>query len=149
MDLGRLIAAAALIAGCRGAEAAPTSDLRAALGVPASWVELPRVVAAAKAAMKGDATAQAWGDPASGCYFVQVTAIRANEDLAEVRAALAIVDGEPHVPGLTGKSRTWASASGDDVTARAAACVYNQREPALCAAACDAIWAKLPAAVTP
>src|SRR5438552_14043032 len=92
MDLGRVAIAAALAAlpaGCRGAAAAP--DVQAAGGFtpPAGWVALPRVAAAAKAAMAPhEARAAAWGDPAAGCYVVIASTRGDGDDAGDARAAL-------------------------------------------------------------
>jgi hypothetical protein len=152
MDRGRLSAIAiAAVAACRGASAAPAADLaalRAQLAVPAGWIELPKVADAARAA-GAELHAAAWGDPAAGCYLVLVSARGAKEDEAEAKDALGTALGVPGgsgafaQAGLTGKVRGWAQAVGEDVVSTAAACVYNEREPAACAASCDAVWAKL------
>jgi hypothetical protein len=159
MDLGRVAIAAVLAsAGCRGAAAAP--DVHgAAFTPPAGWVALPRVAAAARAAMGAahDPHAAAWGDPAAGCYVVITSTRGDDEDRGDARAALVAglglpgagggnadrLDGELHVPGVTGKARAWATPVGDGVVSTAAACVFNAREPIACAAACDAVWASL------
>jgi hypothetical protein len=139
MDRGLLIAALALGA-CRGASAASSPPSYA----PAGWIELPSVAKAARA--QPGMRAAAWGDPAAGCYLVIASATGAKEDAA---TAQALLDGElahgdlAGVTGLRGKTRGWSVASGDDVVSTAAACVYNDREPAACAAACDAAWSKL------
>ncbi len=136
MDRGLLIAALA-IAACRGAEAAQAPPSYA----PAGWTPLPAVAKAASA--QPGLRAAAWGDPAAGCYLVIASATGAKEDAAAAQAAL---DGElahGDLAGLHGKTKGWAVASGEDVVSTAAACVYNDREPAACAAACDAVWAKL------
>ena len=132
-------------AACRGAAAAPAPT---ELGVPASWIELPKVAAAMRAEK---VSAAAWGDPAAGCYLVVASARGAKEDAEDARHALASglglpvgnpVDGEIEEAGLRGKVRGWSEPSGDDVVSTAMACVYNDRQPAACAAACDAVWAK-------
>jgi hypothetical protein len=144
--------------GCRGASAAPGTDLAALksqLAVPAGWIELPKVASAARAAGDG-LHAAAWGDPAAGCYLVLVSATGRKEDEAEAREAMGAALGQPGwgtaasgsgtfaQAGLTGKVRGWAQAgASDEVVSTAAACVYNEREPAACAASCDAVWAKL------
>jgi hypothetical protein len=127
-------------------------------GTPASWRALPRAAAAATRAMPGGARAQAWGDPAAGCYLVEVAAPGApGEDAAAARGELAgalglgpatagHVDGALHEGALTGSVRGWVVAAGDRVVSSAAACVYNDREPAACAAACAAIWSHLSSA---
>lgn len=149
--MGRLGLIAVVAIGCRGASAAPGADLaalRAQLAVPAGWIELARVAETARGS-GANMHAAAWGDPAAGCYLVLVSATGAKEDEAAAQAALADAIGVPGgsgafaQAGLTGKVRSWAAAAGDDVVSTAAACVYNEREPAACAASCDAVWAKL------
>jgi hypothetical protein len=64
-------------AGCRRAGAAP--DQASGLMPPAGWQALPPIAAAARAALGRGATvdgAEAWGEPAMGCYAVWL-AIRA------------------------------------------------------------------------
>ncbi len=142
------------VAGCRGAAADPAAAPAAQIAVPASWSELPKVATSARAAMAPGARARAWGDPAAGCYLVIVSARGAAEDIAEARASLAAglgfpsgaSDGDLAKAGLHGKARGWTEPSGDDVVTTAAACVWSDREPAGCAAACDGVWAKLQAA---
>ncbi|HTJ41331.1 MAG TPA: hypothetical protein VL463_04520 [Kofleriaceae bacterium] len=136
-----------MLAACRGAAAAPAA---AELGVPASWIELPKVAETMRGA---HVTAAAWGDPSAGCYLVAASARGAKEDAEDARHALASglglpvgspIDGEIKEAGLRGKVRGWSEPAGeDDVVSTAVACVYNDREPAACAAACDAVWAKL------
>src|SRR5205085_186039 len=116
MDRGRVALLVALAA-CQGAAAAP-SPLGASIAVPASWIELPRVAATAKGAMSAsaDARAAAWGDPASGCYLVIVSARGAKDDAAESQHALdAALGAKIDEAGLHGKSQGWAVADGDDV----------------------------------
>ena len=137
MDRGLLIAALGLASACRGANAASPPPAYA----PAGWIELPAVAKAASA--QPGLRAAAWGDPAAGCYLVIASATGAKEDAATAQAHLdgALAHGD--LAGLQGKTKGWAVASGEDVVSTAAACVYNDREPAACAAACDAVWAKL------
>ena len=141
MDRGRLspaIAALALACGCRGAAAGPPPPSYA----PPGWIELPEIANAARGAAPG-MRAAAWGDPAAGCYLVIASATGAKEDAAAAQAALDAELGRGDLAGLQGKTHGWSVASGEDVVSTAAACVYNDREPAACAAACDAVWAKL------
>jgi hypothetical protein len=76
----RLIAAlaATAIAGCGRAGAAP--EQASGLTPPAGWQALPEIAAAARAALGAGAAvdgAEAWGEPAMGCYAVWL-AIRAS-----------------------------------------------------------------------
>jgi hypothetical protein len=137
------------LVGCRGAAAA--TDLRSEIGVPAGWIEMPAVE---KAMAKTGAHGVAWGDPSMGCYLVIAQAKGAKEDAAEAADAMGKAlglsgmgtgtgTGTVKRDGVEGKTRIWAVAQGDDVVSTAAACVYNDREPAACGAACDAVWTKL------
>jgi len=153
--VGMLIAVAA---GCRGAAAdgaqPARADLRAAIGVPAAWTALPRVVAAATKAMNQGAKAAAWGDAAAGCYVVIVSATAEGDGddardalmkglgAAPGKATAGAIEAEVRAKGVKGKARGWVT-GGRVVSATAAACVGNDREPEACAKACDAVWAKL------
>ena len=151
------VLAAAGSAGSAGSGAGASAGAAPA-GTPASWRALPGAAAAAMRAMPGGARAQAWGDPAAGCYLVEVAAPGApGEDAAAARGELAgalglgpatagHVDGALHEGALTGSVRGWVVAAGDRVVSSAAACVYNDREPAACAAVCAAIWSHLSSA---
>lgn len=58
-------------AGCRRAGAAP--DEASGIAPPAGWQAMPAIAAAAKAALGPSgsaASAEAWGEPAMGCYGV-------------------------------------------------------------------------------
>lgn len=105
MDGRRLIAIAALAAGCRGAAADPardagaadlgTSEPRHGIDVPARWQELPAIsdaaVNAAREVLGADADvhAHAWGETARGCYLAIVEAHGAKRDsIAAIVAAI-------------------------------------------------------------
>jgi hypothetical protein len=73
-----VIAGFAAGAGCGQAGAAP--EQVSGIAAPAGWEALPQVAAAAKAALGARATvdgAEAWGEPAMGCYAVWL-ALRAD-----------------------------------------------------------------------
>ena len=149
------VVGAAGVAGASGGGDAGAAPAPAPGGVPAGWVALPGVAAAARHAMPGDARAAAWGDPAAGCYLVAVAVPGkpgegADAARGELTRALGLgpaaggrADGPIREAGLTGSARAWVVAAGARVVSSAAACVYNDREPATCAAACAAIWSHL------
>ena len=155
------------LAACSAAAAAPGTPAAAGAAdrapgaphaVPARWVALPPIAAAVTAAAPG-ATADAWGDPAQGCYAVWLAIPGAAGD------APALAD--QIVAGLTGLSPTeLARPTGPggelsfafarppyhgQVQARlghgqitATACFGNQREPLACNAACARVLQDVP-----
>ena len=155
----RLIALAALVA-CRASEAAPTSGLTP----PAGWKPLPELATAATDAAKHanvtvDA-AEAWGEPARGCYAAWV-AIRAGGGLPSSIADPMIASLSAELPGLVvadivkpdaktpvagvlslsftrppyrGKLRAPIAKTG---AIAVLACFWNVREPVACEAACS------------
>jgi hypothetical protein len=171
----RLIAAAALpaiaaLAGCGSAGAAP--DQVSGLTPPAGWQALPAIATAARAAIGPGVEvsgAEAWGEPAMGCYAVWL-AIRTDGGATAVAEqvvagfAAAATAGSGSGAPLTIKDVT--SPSGDEgvlalafergdhrgrLRARlgggkiaALACFANPREPAACEAACSAFLGALP-----
>lgn len=78
------LTALALVVGCgtAGAEpaattnGAPTTNGALRAGMPATWKALPAIASAASTAARADGVAidaaEAWGDPAGGCYAVHV-----------------------------------------------------------------------------
>lgn len=168
----RLIAAAAgaaALAGCGRAGAAP--DQASGLTPPAGWQALPPIAAAARAALGAGAEvdgAEAWGEPAMGCYAVWL-AIRASggaEAIAgQVVAGFSAAAGSGSGPAGTMIVDDVAAPSGDEgvlalafergdhrgrLRARlgggriaALACFANQREPLACEAACTAFLGAL------
>lgn len=141
-----------------------------ALAVPATWTEQPTVADAARTAMgAGGQRARAvaaWGDPVKGCFATAVAIELAAGEAPtrfgdELRAALAAgltVDGWTVEPGgLRARlsRQGWHGQIRARVTTRTGgratvvACFYNDRAPARCAAACDAVLASPSLAVTP
>jgi len=109
----RLIAAVAAVAlaGCGRAGAAP--EQTSGLTPPAGWQAMPTIAAAARAALGAGAEvegAEAWGEPAMGCYAVWL-AIRASGSAEAIgqqvvagftAAAAGSGDGaKPAEPGAT------------------------------------------------
>jgi hypothetical protein len=168
-DLRLIAAAAAAIAGCSRAGAAP--EQVSGLTPPAGWQALPEIAAAARAAIGAGAPvdgAEAWGEPAMGCYAVWL-AIRASgaaEAIGKqvvagfIGAAAGSGAGAP-ARGGTMILKDVAAPSGDEgvlalafergdhrgrLRARlgggriaALACFANQREPLACETACTAL----------
>ena len=118
--IGRGAAVCALLAlacGCRGeaaaqsgSAAAPAAAAQSAsapaaaakLAIPASWRELPEVVHAvdeslAAAKLLG-AQVAAWGDPARGCYAIQLAAKERGRHVAQMEAGLRKGFGAPPAP---------------------------------------------------
>ncbi len=154
-------AATVALAGCGRAGAAPEQS--SGLTAPAGWQALPEIAVAARGALDKGATvdgAEAWGEPAMGCYAVwlAIRAAGAAEAVAQQVIAgftAAAANGGAGAP-LTFKDV--AAPSGDEgvlalafergdhrgrLRARlgggriaALACFANQREPLACDAAC-------------
>ena len=135
------------LAACSASEAAPPAAPIA--NVPAGWVSLPAVALAARGAIQGS-TADAWGEPAMGCYsatlaFPERGPVGALLD--DVKKSVAVSDAV--IPSAAGgvlsfafdkapyKGRVRANLDGKTVTALA--CFWNDREPAACEAACTAM----------
>ena len=141
------------LAACR-AEAAPGSGVH----VPASWRALPELAAAVSSASHASA-AEAWGDPAMGCYAAWLAAKGETGDadavLAEVQRdvpKIALTDiVKPQGAGKLALSferapyrgRVRATlATGGSITALA--CFWNEREPSACALACTGVLGSVP-----
>jgi hypothetical protein len=116
---------------------------------PAGWMPLPQLASAAKAQIDG-ASADAWGEPAMGCYaatlaFAQRGTTKAL--LADVQKAVTIHDvvAPTTRAGVLALSFDKAPYKGrvratlDGKTVNALACFWNEREPAACEAACTAL----------
>jgi len=157
MALLRLIAVAAIACcACRRTEAAPIAAPAAA---PAGWKGAPELAKAAADAAKTDAvkvaSSEAWSQPAMGCYGVS---LRLTGGAAAIdRAADQLVASVQHSgviatdivkPGAgdrgmlslgftkapyQGTLRAELVKTGE---VAAVACLWNQREPKACAAAC-------------
>jgi hypothetical protein len=154
----RLIACVALAAACGRSEAAPSP-----LQAPAGWRAAPELAkAAGDAAGSATTASEAWAEPARGCYAVwlalhgaagsidaaadqlvagvQKLGVTASEiakpstgDRGEL--ALAFVK-----PPYRGRIRAQLASTGD-VTALA--CMWNEREPKACEAACTQLLGSL------
>jgi hypothetical protein len=163
----RLIAAAAALAGCGSAGAAP--EQASGLTPPAGWQALPEVAAAAKAVIGAPVEgAEAWGEPAMGCYAVWL-ALRASGGAEAIGAQ--VVAGFTAAGAGSGSGaklivKDVAAPSGDEgvlalafergdhrgrLRARlgggriaALACFANQREPLACETTCTSFLGALP-----
>src|SRR5262249_10710075 len=94
--------AAAAFAGCGRAGAAP--DQASGLTPPAGWQPLPPVAAAARAALGAEVEgAEAFGEPAMGCYAVWV-ALRASSGAEAL--AKQVVDGFTAAAGSGAGAKT-------------------------------------------
>lgn len=161
-----LVAAAALAA-CSPSDAAPGSGgpppgvnppfapPRAQLATPpAGWVPLPQLATAATGVLAG-ATADAWGEPAMGCYAAIMTFTAkgkagsiARRLRAQAEAAVKLRDVvEPAASAETGvlafgfdktpyRGRVRVTI---DAGVTALACFWNDREPVACEAACTGL----------
>ena len=113
---------------------------------PAGWMPLPILASAARTQIDG-ARAEAWGEPAMGCYAATLTFAQRGATsalLADVQKSVSVHDVvAPTTPaGVLAfafekapyKGRVRATLDGKTVTALA--CFWNDREPAACEAAC-------------
>jgi hypothetical protein len=145
---------------------------RHGIDVPADWKELPEVAATAVTAARGvldDATvhAHAWGEPSRGCYLAVVELHGKRRDsIATLKKELQASVGEgveltdwTTSPDAEDSSQVEARFTGKGLTgqlrvqlildrqriphALAAACFYNDREPATCENACTPLLAML------
>jgi len=156
--------AAGASAACGRAGAAP--DQASGLTPPAGWQALPPIATAARAAIKGAEVdgAEAWGEPAMGCYAVWL-AIRATggakaiaeqvvSGFAAAGSAAPMIVKDVAAPEGDEGVLTLAFERGDHrgrLRARIAggriatlACFANQREPRACEAACTTFLGALP-----
>jgi hypothetical protein len=171
MALVRLACAALLaLAACRASEAAPGSA--SGLNAPAGWKPLPAMATAARDAAKASGfvvdNAEAWGDPARGCYGA--TLALTTRLAKPAKLADELVQGIQSEPSLAGISVTDvvkpAPAAQSDVLALSFAkapyqgklrsriagdgnitmlvCFWNEREPQACEAACTQLLGGLP-----
>lgn len=168
MAVVRLVAAAALaMIGCRASEAGPGSGLTP----PAGWQAMPSLATAATDAatavkIKVDG-AEAWGEPARGCFaaWLALTGGKGAPDkLAD--QLVASLSAEPSLAGITVKdvvkpaagatagmmslAFTHASYSGKlraqlarDGHIGLLACFWNEREPVACETACTQLLGTL------
>ena len=169
MALLRLIVFALAACGQAGAQPSATSGL----SVPAGWIAIPEIAMAVTTAAKGDGVsvegAEAWGEPARGCYGVWLVLAGEGASAEQVLAGIAqqplttsnIVKPEGADGLVTLSFETPAPAAA--ATAPAAttyrgrlrariaagkitmlACFANDREPATCEAACSSLLGGLP-----
>jgi len=155
----RVIAAVAL-AGCAAADAQPT----AASGIkpPAGWVTLAAAATAARMATGARGVtvdgAEAWGEPAKGCYALWIafhggnaTAAELSREILDGLAAEHITVTQETAPeGMLALGLERSPYQGGlrarlfDGRVTALACVANRREPATCVAACKTLLGALP-----
>jgi hypothetical protein len=137
------------LAAC-AAEAAPTPGVTP----PAGWMPLPQLASAAQAQIAGS-KAQAWGEPAMGCYaatltFAQKGAVAAMLDDAKKAVTVHDVVEPKTRAGVLAFAFDRAPYKGrvravlDGTTVAALACFWNEREPAACEAACTALIGSQP-----
>jgi hypothetical protein len=162
--LALALAAAGGGAACGRAGAAP--DQASGLTPPAGWQPMPAIAAAARGAIKGAEVegAEAWGEPAMGCYAVWL-AIRATggakaiaeqvvSGFAAAGSAAPMIVKDVAAPSGDEGVLTLAFERGDHrgrLRARIGgertatlACFANQREPRACEAACTTFLGALP-----
>lgn len=151
------------LAACTASDAAPGSGVPVPPGVtppfapptgspvtpPAGWMPLPQLASAAQAQIDG-AKADAWGEPAMGCYAATLTMPQKGTPaalLADVQKAVTVRDvvAPKTRAGVLSLAFDQAPYTGrlratlDGTTITALACFWNQREPAACEAACTAL----------
>jgi hypothetical protein len=153
----------------------PAEEPSHGIDVPADWKELPDVGSAAVAAAReilgedADVHAHAWGETSRGCYLAIVEAHGARKDrLVDVADQLQAALGDAievkdwtTSPDAEDRSEIGARFTSADATgllrahlvldgsklphAVAAACFYNDRQPAVCESACAPLLAMLAA----
>lgn len=152
--------------GQAGAQPSATSGLTA----PVGWIAIPEIATAVAAAAKGEGTtvdgAEAWGDPARGCYGVWLAVHGDGASAEHVLAGLAtqpitttnVVKPETGDGVVAMSFETTAAPGGGArgtyrgrlrarLTAgqiKALACFANEREPVACESACTALLGGLP-----
>ena len=166
MALLRLTLVSLAACGQAGAQPSATSGLTA----PAGWIAIPEIATAAASAAKGGGVtvegAEAWGDPARGCYGVWLAL---HGDGASAEQVLAGLGGQPVTLRDVVKPETGDGvvALGFDTTTAAGpnmrgtyhgrlrariaagritalACFANEREPTACEESCTALFGGLP-----
>jgi hypothetical protein len=166
MALLRLMLVTLAACGQAGAQPSATSGLTA----PAGWIAIPEIATAVATATKADGTtvdgAEAWGDPARGCYAFwlvlhgeaasaeQVLAGLANQPITTTNVVkpengdgiVALSFETPAAPGsaVRGPYRGRLRARIAAGTITALACFANEREPVACESACTALLGALP-----
>jgi len=169
MALLRLIVVTLAACGQAGAQPSATSGL----SVPAGWIAIPEIAMAVTTAAKGDGVsvegAEAWGEPARGCYGVWLVLAGEGASAEQVLAGIAAqpvttsnvvrpegadglvtlsfeapaAAGPATAPGATMyRGRLRARIAAGKITTLA--CFANDREPATCEAACSSLLGGLP-----
>lgn len=166
MALLRMMLVALAACGQAGAQPSATSGLTA----PAGWIALPEIATAAATAAKGGGVtvdgAEAWGEPARGCYGVWLALHGEGASAEQVLAGLAgqavtirdVVKPETgdgvvalgfettKAPGTSVlgsyRGRLRARIAADKISALA--CFANEREPNACEGACTTLLGGLP-----
>jgi hypothetical protein len=116
---------------------------------PAGWMSPPPLASAAPAQIDG-ARAEAWGEPAMGCYAATLTFAQRGAATAmvdEVKKTLSVHDviAPTTASGVLAFGFDKAAYKGrvratlDGKTVHALACFWNEREPSACEAACTAL----------
>ena len=143
--------------GQAGAQPSATSGLTA----PAGWIAIPEIATAAATAAKSDGVtidgAEAWGDPARGCYSVWLALHGEGASAEQVLAGLATEsitttnvvrpdtgDGVVVMSFMRGAYRGRLRARIAAGTITALACFANDREPLACEGACTTLLGGLP-----
>jgi hypothetical protein len=157
-----IVVTAVAVAMLRDAHALPTgapgAQPSASRVLPPRWHELPSVARAVTDALPGTAVdrAEAWGDPAAGCFAAEVSLHGAARDADVVRGeVIGSLRADPRLAGLALRDATvrgenldvaferapyrgtLRATSGSDGHATLLACLWNEREPTTCSAACD------------
>jgi len=161
MAVVRLVAAAAIaVIGCRASEAGPGSGLTP----PAGWHALPSLATAATDAARNAGIkvegAEAWGEPARGCYAAWmglaggkaapealadqlVTSLSAEPSLAGITVRDVVKPAAGAAAGTLSLGFTRAPYTGTlraqlvkDGHVALLACFWNEREPVACETAC-------------
>ncbi len=162
MALLRLMLVSLAACGQAGAQPSATSGLTA----PAGWIAIPEIATAAATAAKGGGVtvdgAEAWGDPARGCYGVWLALHGEGASAEQVLAGLGtqpitlrdVVKPETgdgivslgfetaKTPGTAYRGRLRARIAAGKITALA--CFANEREPLACEGACTTLLGGLP-----
>jgi hypothetical protein len=152
------VASLLALAACSSAAAQP--EQRSGIQAPAGWRDLPAIASAARMAASANGVvidgAQAWGEPAMGCYAVWLAITGGTDgDLAEqiqtglAAEQIAVSDVRPgDVLAMTVERAPYRGqlrARAGDTGVSAFVCFANQRERAACEASCAtllAAWGK-------
>jgi hypothetical protein len=156
-----LLAVAGMASGaCGSAGAQPeATEQLSGIKAPAGWQALPPVAAAARTAMGASGVvvdgAEAWGEPAIGCYALWIAlhgsggggAEELTQQILDGLAAESIkaTDVKPASAGVLALTLERAPYRGqlrarlDEGRIAALACFANQREPAACEPGCRAL----------